>query len=82
MRDMHTTDAPAINSAATAATSSPSTTTQQASRPTATAAPLEGPTPPALRADLLSVADTLAARIHDCRINALDWLLRACLKIP
>lgn len=72
---MQTNNAPAINSAVTAETSLPASPTHQSSTLAATAASTAGPTPPALRPDLLAVADELAAKIREAQVCSLGWLI-------
>lgn len=79
---MQITDATAINSAASAATVLSALSTKQLSTSTAVASPPAGRMPPALRPDLLLVADELAAKFRECQTNSLGWLILsgACLR--
>ena len=67
----HTTD----NAAATATIPSPMPSpTQQPVRPAPAAAP---PTSTDIDPDLLTIADDLAARVRECQVNSLGWLIMA-----
>lgn len=76
---MQTTDTIADKPAATANNGSPTPSpTQQPVTPAPAAAPPTAPTAPAdIDPDLLAIADELAAKVRECQVASLGWLIQA-----